>query len=287
MRLVVFDEYRIGVLESDGIHDLTDLLPVAPLSYAPYRMNEFIARFEQLRPLVEERRGSTDTIDPAAVQLQAPSPRPRNFLGAPLNYHSHSEEMKGPIASGGTSAREMGFFVKASGALTGASGAIELPRLAGRRFDHEAEIGFVIGRETRGVSTDTALDHVFGYTLVMDNTMRMTESNREERTMRKSFATLSPAGPCIVTADEVPEPGSLELKLWVNDELRQVGQVSDLIVGIPELIAQASAVVTLFPGDLYATGTPSGVAPLLPGDRVVIASDQLGAMDLAVVERSW
>ena len=286
MRLVVFDDYRIGTWEEDGIHEVTDLLSLGPGHAAELRMNELITRWDELRPAVEERRMASPTLQADLVRLRPPSPRPRNFLAAPLNYAEHGAEMKGPIASGGTSAIEMGFFVKAGGSLVGASDPIELPD-RDRRFDHEAEVAFVVGGQTRGVPRETALEHVFGYTLILDLTMRMTETEREERTMRKSFHSFSPCGPWLLTADEVPDPVALGFRLWVNDELRQVGSLADLILDVPGLIEQASAVVALEPGDLYATGTPAGVGPIEIGDVVRIDGGVLGAMRLTVEARTW
>lgn len=288
MRLVVFDDFRPGVWEPDGIRDLSDLLSPAGSHGAPYRMLELISRWDELRGSVEDRRATGAVIDRATVRLRSPAPRPVNFLAAPINYRAHGSEMQGTaMASGGTSSKEMGFFVKAPGSLCGADDAIELPGDRDRRFDHEAEIGFVIGTEARGVKADQALPHVFGYTLVMDLTMRMTETEREERTLRKSFHSFSPAGPCLVTADEIPDPSKLVVRLWVNDELRQEGHMTDLILDVPGLIEQASSVVPMLPGDLYATGTPSGIGPIVPGDRVRIACDEIGEMTLPVTTRSW
>ena len=288
MRLVVYDEYEVGVLEQDGgIRRVTDLLDASGPFGAPQRMNELISRWPDLRPQVEARRARAADVALAAVMLRCPSPRPRNFLAAPLNYATHRAEMSGPMTSGAGTAAELGFFVKAGGCLSDPSRAIELPMVPDRRFDHEAEVAVIVGREARGVARADALDHVFGYALVLDNTMRMTESKREERTLRKSFWTFSPMGPWLVTADEVPDPGDLTLALWVNDELRQEGSLRDLIVDVPGLVEQASAVLPLEPGDVYATGSPSGVGPIVPGDVVRIASPQLGQMELRVGQRSW
>lgn len=286
MRLLAFDDYRIGAWEEDGIHELTDLLSPVPTHAAPLRMNELISRWDELRSAVEARRARGPALPPETVRLRPPAALPRNFLAAPLNYAEHGAEMMGPMASGGTSAKEMGFFVKAGGSLTGASGPIELPD-RDRRFDHEGEVAFVIGRATRGVSRAAALGHVFGYALILDLTMRMTETEREERTMRKSFHSFSPCGPWLLTADEVPDPTALGFRLWVNDELRQDGSLRDLILDVPGLIEQASAVVALEPGDLYATGTPAGVGPIEVGDVVRIDGGVLGAMQLTVERRPW
>ena len=105
--------------------------------------------------------------------------------------------------------------------------------------------------------------------------------------MRKSFETFTPIGPWIVTADEVPDPDSLGIRLWVNGELRQDGSTAQMIVGVDELIASASPVVTLHPGDVYATGTPAGVGPIGPGDQVRICVDKVGEFTIPVPQRDW
>ena len=287
MRLAVFDDYRVAAWEVDGLHDLTDLLEPAPAWAAPYRMNALIAAFDGLRDGIETRRTSGPVIDPAAVHFHAPTPRPRNFLAAPLNYVDHGSEMQGSLGSGGGSPLELGVFVKASGCLAGPFDDVELPPIEDRRFDHEGELGVVIGRPASGVSSADALDHVFGYTLVLDATMRMTETRREERTMRKSFATFSPSGPVVVTADEIPDPTVLTVRLRVGDDPRQEGHLDDLIVDIPGLVAMASAVLTLEPGDLIATGSPAGVGPIHPGDVITVSCDAIGEMRLPVSRRAW
>jgi 2-keto-4-pentenoate hydratase/2-oxohepta-3-ene-1,7-dioic acid hydratase in catechol pathway len=290
VRLVVWDDHRLGAFEQDGIHDLTDLVDgdcPAPAWAAPYRMNELIARWGELRSDVEARRTAGPGVPLERVRLRAPSPRPRNFLAAPLNYVAHGAEMQGSIGTGGGTPNELGFFIKASGCLADPVGPIELPPMPDRRFDHEGEIGVVIGEPARGVPVERALDHVFGYTLVVDATMRMTETRREERTMRKSFATFSPSGPCLLTADEVPDPTALTVRLWVDDKLRQEGHLGDLVVGVPGLVAMASAVLPLEPGDLFATGSPAGVGPIRPGETVVVESEPIGRMTLPVTQRAW
>lgn len=290
MRLVVWDEYRLGAWEPDGIHDLTDLVDgsaPAPAWAAPYRMNELIARWDELRPQVDRRRASSEPVPLDSVRLRAPTPRPRNFLAAPLNYVAHGAEMQGSLGSGGGTPLELGFFIKAGGCLADPGGPIELPPIEDRRFDHEGEIGVVIGRRAAGVPPEAALDHVFGYTLVVDATMRMTETRREERTMRKSFHSFSPSGPCILTADEVPDPAELSVRLWVDGELRQAGQLRDLVVDVAGLVAMGSAVLELQPGDLFATGSPAGVGPIRPGETVTVEAERIGRLELPVTRRPW
>jgi 2-keto-4-pentenoate hydratase/2-oxohepta-3-ene-1,7-dioic acid hydratase in catechol pathway len=284
MKIAVFDDYRLGVVVDEYVVDVTPLLPEVHPAMRPHLLHMLISRYDDLHGRLLETNGRTKPL--ASVRLRAACPAPRNFLAAPLNYVDHGAEMLASTRSTAT-AKELGFFVKAAGSLSGASDDVELPDLPGRRFDHEGEIGIVIGRPASGVSRENALDHVFGYTLVVDATMRMTETQREERTFRKSFATFGPCGPWIVTSDEVGDPAEMQVQLSVNGELRQDGKLMDLIVDVPGLIEQASAVLPLMPGDLIATGTPAGVGELHPGDEVVVSSPQIGSMALTVRRREW
>ena len=292
MKLVVFDDFRIGVVDGDRIREVTDLVDDGadvPAWARPFRMNRLIAAWDELREPVAARAadGTATAIPLASVRLRPPTPRPRNFLAAPLNYVAHGAEMQGSLGSGGGSPNELGVFVKAGGCLADPDGPIELPPIPDRRFDHEGEIGVVIGAPARGVPVERAMDHVFGWTLVVDATMRMTDTRREERTMRKSFHSFSPSGPCLLTADEVPDPSALTVRLWVDDELRQEGVLRDLVVDVPGLVAMASNVLELEPGDLIATGSPAGVGPIRPGETVVVEAEPIGRLTLPVTQRAW
>ncbi len=147
-------------------------------------------------------------------------------------------------------------------------------------MDYEGELVVVIGREARAVSAAQALDHVFGYTGGFDLTLR----GRQSSATRKSFDTFAPLGPTLVTADAVPDPGDLTLTVHVNDELRQRATARELVTGIADLVAYCSRLMTLYPGDVLMTGTPTGVGPLRPGDRVALTVAPLvGRMELGVV----
>ena len=290
MRVACFDLYRVGVIDDDDtVHDLTELFPdLASDAAAPYRMNALIERWDAVRPEAETRLGAAGGTPLGDVRLRAPSPRPRNVLAAPVNFQAHGAELSGtPLASGAGTARELGFFVKAGGSISGQEDGVELPAIEGRRFDHEGEIAIVIGSRAAGVDWDRALDHVFGYTLMLDATMRMTETLREERTLRKSFTTFGASGPVIVTADEIPDPSKLHVRLSINGDVRQDAPLTDLIVDVPGLIALGASVLVLEPGDIIATGTPAGIGPIVPGDAIVIESAPIGRLELDVRARAW
>lgn len=289
MRLACFDDFRIGVVQDDQVHDVTRVVPER-WHGTPYAMNRLIEDFARLRPRVEEVAAAAPGRPLAEVTLLAPVPAPTHLFAAPLNYHAHVAEMTGSDMVGtgyvASSAAELGFFLKATGSLVGASGAIELPNLPGRSFHHEAELGVVIGRATRDVDEADALDSVFGYTCLMDITLRNQPGKNQERVMRKSFETFTPLGPVVVTADEVGSPTDLDVELWVGDELRQKTNTSLLIASVAQLIADTSKVLTLRPGDVFATGTPEGVGPIVPGDTVRLRIARVGELVMPVRARA-
>jgi len=286
MKLAVFDDLRPGLVEGDHVFDLAPFVP-GWRSDDPTSINHFLGTWHRRGDELVDLAKQHDPVPLATVTLRAPVPLPTQVLAAPLNFAAHRQEMQGPITSGPGTANELGFFLKAPRSVSDCSAPILLPRLDGRRIDFEAEVAVVIGREARGVSPERALDHVLGYTMLLDMSLRMTETQREERTQRKSFATFTPMGPWITTADEVPDPSTLTLRAWRNGELRQDACLADLIVNVPELISRASHVVALDAGDVYATGSPAGVGQVQAGDEIRLESPQLGSMTLSVALRDW
>lgn len=290
MKIVMFDEYRLGILDGDAVVDVS-MAVNSQFRGTAYAMNEFIREFEKIGPTLESLIGGGDRYPVATVKLGAPIPSPWHLFAAPLNYPAHIDEMAGSKIVGSAfqqrSARELGFFLKPMGSICGPQDAIRLPDLPGRTFHHEIELGAVIGRRAAGLSDGQGAGVVFGYTCLVDVTLRATEEHSEERVMRKSFETFTPIGPAIVTSDEIPDPASLRLQLWVNEELRQDASAADMVVQVDELIERASNVLPLQPGDVYATGTPSGVGPIKVGDEVRAKIDGVGEMTLPVVRRKW
>jgi 2-keto-4-pentenoate hydratase/2-oxohepta-3-ene-1,7-dioic acid hydratase in catechol pathway len=296
VRLVTFDDYRIGVLKDDGVHDVSSVVP----GWEPgdlWAMNRLIARWDTLRERVEAQAASAPAKALDAVRLQAPNPAPMQLFAAPSNYRAHVAEMvdqgfRGVPGSGnpagGDTAETLGFFLKATSSISGPQDPIALPArdYPDRRFDHEGEIAFVIGRTARGVSPEEAVNYIFGYTIVVDATLRAGNGRNEERVQRKSFASFSPMGPCITTADEIGDWRQLSVQLWHNGEQKQDARATDMIVDIPNLLSRASHVLPLQPGDVYTTGSPPGVGRIAPGDKVVVESPGIGRMTLDVV-RDW
>jgi len=285
MKLAVFGDHRVGVVEGELLYEVTDAVPGAGPAWPPMYMNALIANWKARGPKVAAKRAGAKAVPLASVKLLPPNPCPVHVIAAPANYRKHIGEIGARSVSKGRSADQMGFFMKATASLVGAGGAIELPKGSTRRFDHESELAVVIGRRARNVPRSEAMDYVFGYSCLIDVTMRIEPGvAEEERVTRKSFETFTPLGPWIVTADEVPDPHNLRNQLWVNGQSKQDANTRDMIVNIPALIELISSVMTLNPGDVIASGTPEGVGPIALGDKVRIGIESVGEMTLAVVE---
>jgi 2-keto-4-pentenoate hydratase/2-oxohepta-3-ene-1,7-dioic acid hydratase in catechol pathway len=252
MRLVSYDDGRVGCLAGDRVIPLTGRT-----------MRDVIASWPPGGLAVPAHQ---DGIPLRDVRLRVPVADPSKIIAAPVNYRDHQAEMNADAQVGA-----LGFFLKAPSSLLDPGGTIQLP-YHDRRFDHEGELALVIGRTARHISEQDALSYVFGYTGLLDITMR----GGEDRSVRKSFETFTPMGPVLVTADEFGDPGQVELRCWVSGELRQEASTRDLIWGVARLVSYASSVTTLHPGDVISTGTPAGVGPLTAGDTVRLELSGLG-----------
>lgn len=268
MRIATTSDGRL-LVATDGTvaADVTDALGLT----GPDPFALLLARGQGVAPLAGLDLAALPQVALGDVVLAAPL-RPRTVIGAPVNYRDHQVEMHEQLT-----VAELGLFLKASSSVIGPDGVVELP-YADVRTDHEGELTVVVGRQARNLSVAQAMDAVLGYTCGLDITVRSTE----DRSTRKSFHTFTPLGPWVVTADDVPDPGALDLRCWVGDELRQHASTADLILGVAELVAYASHVMTLEPGDVLLTGTPAGVGPIQPGDRVAVEISSIGRLELTV-----
>ncbi|MFF0072824.1 fumarylacetoacetate hydrolase family protein [Streptomyces sp. NPDC005494] len=271
MRLALFNKGRLGIVDGDDLVDVTEQLTGTGGPSAAGALHQHIEAVARGGAVQVDLAGRARVPLDEAV-LEAPLPRPGKVVGAPVNYLDHKAEM-----SYTTSVADLGVFLKANSSVIGPGQDIVLP-YTDKRTDQEGELGVVIGRTASHVAVSDALDHVFGYTCVLDITVR----SGEDRSTRKSFDTFTPIGPWIVTADEIPDPNSLDLRCDVGGATRQRTNTADLIFGVAELIAYTSSVMTLHPGDVIATGTPAGVGPLSHGDRVVLEIDRVGRLEVGV-----
>ena len=273
MKLVRFNGGRIGLLHDERVFDATAIVGVDPAEWPPVGMLKLIRNFDALRGQLERLPKESAPIE--NVHLDAPLVWPHKLLAFPVNYLAHGHEMASK-----NRANINGFFMKSNSSISGPNDPIVLPEVPGRELHHECELGVIIGKGGRHISTADAVSHVFGYCCLIDCTIR----GNEERVMRKSYDTFTPIGPAIVTRDEVGDGANLDMKLWVNDDLRQNANTKDLLVDIPNMIAMASSVATLEPGDLIASGTPAGVGPIRAGDKVTIEIERVGRMTIPVVQ---
>jgi 2-keto-4-pentenoate hydratase/2-oxohepta-3-ene-1,7-dioic acid hydratase in catechol pathway len=274
MKIARFNGGRIGIVVGDTIRDVTVAAGIDPAEWPPVGPVRLIADFAALRDKLAAAAQMASPLPLDEAWLETPVPWPNKVIAYPTNYRDHAAEMASTKR-----ANLQGYFLKANSSLSGPNDPIELPDVPGREVHHECEIAVVIGTQGRHIPIARAIDHVFGYSCLLDITIR----GKEERVMRKSFDTFTPVGPWIVTADEIPDPADIGMRLWVNGQMRQEATTKDLIVDIAQMIALASSASTLYPGDLIATGTPAGVGPIRDGDRVTIEVDHVGRMSVPVV----
>jgi 2,4-diketo-3-deoxy-L-fuconate hydrolase len=272
MRICRFDNDRLGVIRGDMVHDVSAAQDEIRKG-ARYDMkgDAVIAALPAWRERLEKMAASAPGKSLAQVKLLPPVARPSKLMAAPTNYRKHIEEMNhvaeahvGGVRRFSTDIGEAGIFLKANSALVGPSEGIPI-RFPDKRNDHEIELVLIIGREGSRIPRDQALDYVAGYCLGLDMTVR----GPQDRSFRKSCDGYAVLGPWMVTADEIADPDNVPLSLTVNGETRQDTNTSYLIYDIRRLIEFASEYYTLYPGDVYYTGTPEGVGPVKPGDRLV------------------
>lgn len=282
MRLCRFDQGRLGVVEGEQVRDVSDALDVLPSYRHPFPHGDvLIGHLDRLIERIRSIAADSPVQPVAGLTLQSPVANPGKVIGAPVNYQKHLEEARGnaalhhdnPVAS----IQRVGVFLKASSSVVGPGEGIAL-RMLDRRNDHEVELALVVGKTARHVSRDEALEYVAGYSIGLDITIR----GPEERSLRKSPDSYTVLGPWLVTADEIPNPGVLDLGISVNGEVRQQSNTKYLIMGVPELIEFTSSFYTLYPGDILITGTPEGVSPIQPGDVIVATIEKIGSMEVKV-----
>ncbi len=274
MRLVTYGadgEARAGVQTGDGVLDAAKLLGVHAIGVRELIESERVAE-------LAERAGEEDLEPVAPDALLPPVPDPDKIVCIGLNYRSHAAE------AGIDPPEHPTFFAKFRNALAPPGATVELPA-ASEKVDYEAEVAFVIGRRCKDVEADRALDSIAGYMLLNDLSARDLQFATPQWMPGKVFDSSAPCGPALVTPDEAGAPESISFTLDLNGERMQDASTSDLIFSVAELVARLSRWMTLEPGDIISTGTPSGVGSvrnprvwLKPGDEIVISSPTLGEL---------
>jgi 2-keto-4-pentenoate hydratase/2-oxohepta-3-ene-1,7-dioic acid hydratase in catechol pathway len=274
MKFVRYDGSRLGLLTDGGVVDLTD--PLGLTSDDPLR--EYV-----VEGLSADRVADRDPDHAVGdVSLESPLRRPGKIVAAAGNYVEHLGEVGDEFVSPDQRTREDEFryFLKAPSSVVGPGATVELP-FPDRRCDHELELAFVMGEDVTDADPDDVLDRVFGYTVLLDISVRGTE----DRSSRKSYDTFTPLGPAVVTPEELGDPHDLEMELRVNGETRQHANTRLMIDSCAAVVAKASVGTTIEAGDVVTTGTPSGVAALADGDSVHAEIEGIGSMSLDVRER--
>jgi 2-keto-4-pentenoate hydratase/2-oxohepta-3-ene-1,7-dioic acid hydratase in catechol pathway len=259
-----------AVLRGDRVLDVGEALGEA----GPLTMRQLLERESPLAPLEPEGDG----LPLVEAELLPPVPDPQKIVCVGLNYRSHAAE------AGIDPPESPTFFAKFPNALAADGATVPLPR-SSSKVDYEAEIAVVVGWRATEVGEDEALDHVAGYTLLNDLSARDLQFSTPQWMPGKVFDGSAPCGPALVTPDEAGPHDAIELGLHLNGEEMQSASTVDLIFSVPALISRLSALMTLEPGDIIATGTPSGVGGareprlwLKPGDEVVVSSPTLGEL---------
>ncbi len=272
---------HVGTISADG----REATPLASgdASRGVLPLIEALARGESPPP------PSSARLPVEAITLRAPLPRPlRSLFCVGRNYHAHAAELATTVFRESMPERDAWpiVFGKLAECVVGPHDVVRLPNpAASTQIDYESELAVVIGRGGRDIARSRAMDHVFGYTIVNDVTARDVQMRHQQWDLGKSFDTFCPMGPWIVTADEL-DGSATRVRGWVNGALRQDGSTKDLIHDIASLIETCSRGITLFPGDVIATGTPAGVGMglkppqwLKHGDVVRVEIDGIGALE--------
>lgn len=283
MKLVTFTHNklsRVGAVIDDVVVDSKGCADI------PATMIEFLDAGPKTLQLMQRQidSGNAARIDLNEIKLNAPVPRPGKFLGIALNYADH-------IAETGRDQPEYPSFFSKQGTCVIATGdAIHRPRVSDK-LDYEGELAFVIGKRCRHVPVDKAHQVIAGYTIANDVSVRDWQMRSPTLMIGKSFDTCGPLGPWIVTPDELGDPHNLTIKTWIDDELRQNGNTRQMIFNCYDMIAYLSQAMTLEPGDVITTGTPSGVGVKMqprgymkPGQTAKIEIEGIGSLSNPVIE---
>jgi len=285
MKLVTFlrqDQFRLGALRPDRtVVDLNQADPKLPAD-----MISFLAGGDKALALASEAIAAAParaTYPLRDITLKAPILHPGKIICIGLNYRDHAAESGQAVPEYPT------VFAKFANCVIGPGEPIVHPKIS-KMVDYEAEMAVVIGQRAKAVSVREALNYVGGYMCLNDVSARDYQNRTSQWVIGKSFDTFAPMGPCLVTANEIPDPQALDIRLSIGQELLQNSNTSNLVFTVQDLVAELSAVMTLEPGDVIATGTPGGVGfarkpPrwLRPGDVVRIEIERIGVLENPIV----
>jgi 2-keto-4-pentenoate hydratase/2-oxohepta-3-ene-1,7-dioic acid hydratase in catechol pathway len=282
VRLLFFDDFRLGVLRGDRVVDVSAAVREIVHAGPHDLIAGLIARFSEYRRRLEEMADHDGGVPAGQVRIRPPLPRPVNIVAMAVNYMEDGTRAEpAPINA----------FLKSPGAVIGHGDTMVLPDVPATIFEGEAEAAVVIGKRAARVRAADAMDHVFGYANLIDGSARGLPPPGNTFYQMKSRETFAPLGPWLVTADEVPEPHRLQVRLWVNGTLKQSFNTSDMAHRIPRCIEWVSAIHPLEPGDVLATGTNHrGLSAFQDGDVIELETEGLGRLRIHVrddLKRTW
>ncbi|HEX2726584.1 MAG TPA: fumarylacetoacetate hydrolase family protein [Beijerinckiaceae bacterium] len=282
MKLAYFDDFQIGIIDGDRIVDVTSLLGDIPHRDRRDLMAGLIEQFDRYRPKIEKAVAAQKGVPVTSVKLRPPLPRPRQIDCMAVNYMEN-----GTLPA----AEPINAFHKSPSAIIGPEDTMVLTDVPATVFEGEGEMALVIGKRASHVRAAEAMSYVFGYMNFIDGSARGLLPPGNTFYQVKSRETFAPIGPYIVTADEIADPQNLQIRLWVNGEIKQDFNTSDMAHKIPRCIEWVSSIHALEPGDIIATGTNHrGLSAFQDGDVVELEADGLGRLRVHVrdeLKRTW
>jgi len=282
MKLLYFDDFKLGVLKGDAVVDVTAVVDDIPHTGPHDLINGLIERFSDYRKRLEKAVADGKGVPLSKVRIRPPLPKPGNIDCMAVNYMEDGTlEKPAPINA----------FHKASSAIIGDGDTMVLPDVPATIFEGEAEIAVVIGRPAKNVSAKDAMKYVFGYINFIDGSARGLPPSNNTFFQMKSRDTFAPIGPFLVTADEIPNPQKLQVRLWVNGELKQNFNTDDMAHDIARCIEWVTSIHPLAPGDILATGTNHrGLSGFQDGDKIELECEGMGRLTINVrddLQRTW
>ncbi len=280
MKILFFDDYKLGVVKGETVVDVSAVVREIPHVGPGDLINGLIAHFSDYRRRLEEAAAQGQGVPLSSVRVRPPLPKPTHIDCMAVNYmEDGTRSAPAPINA----------FQKSANAICGPGDTMVLPDAPATIFEGEAELALVIGKRASNVKAADAMDYIFGYTCFIDGSARGLPA--PGFFAMKSRDTFAPIGPCIVTKDEIPDPQKLQIRLSNNGTLMQNFNTSDMAHKIPRCIEWLSSVHTLEPGDIIATGTNHrGLNPFMDGDRIELDIERVGKLAFTVkdeLKRKW
>jgi len=282
MKLLYFNDFKLGVVNGDRVVDVSKIVRGIPHTGPHDLINGLIANFSKYRAKLKKAAATGKGVPLSRVKIRPPLPRPYNIDCMAVNYMEDGTRSEpAPINA----------FHKSPSGVIGNGDTMILPDVPATIFEGEAEVAVIIGKRARNVKAADAMKHVFGYMNFIDGSARGLPPSGNTFFQMKSRDTFAPMGPYIVTADEIKDPHHLQIKLWVNGTLMQNFNTDDMAHKIPRCIEWLSSIHTLEPGDVVASGTNHrGLNPFQDGDVVELETEGLGRLTIKVrddLKRTW